>query len=267
MSAFALDHGAAAAALRELRPGAEPIVAYVGKLIVAKGVDLLLAAWPLVLERVPGARLVIVGFGAYRDGLERLAAALGSGDEAGARALAAAGRAEEGGPAGELRYLAAFLDGLAGERREAYFQAARALSGSVTFTGRLEHEDLADLLPAVEAQVVPSTFPEAFGMVAAEAAVCGALPISAGHSGLAEVSEALAAAVPPEAAPAVLPAVRAGGGGPCRAPRGLAGSARAAAGRHPRGAGGRGPRALFMGGRGPRGDRGRPGAPGRAARP
>ena len=29
-----------------------------------------------------------------------------------------------------------------------------------------------------------STFPEAFGMVAVEAAACGALPVSAGHSGM-----------------------------------------------------------------------------------
>ena len=32
---------------------------------------------------------------------------------------------------------------------------------------------------------VTSTFPEAFGMVAAEAAACGALPVVANHSGLA----------------------------------------------------------------------------------
>ena len=50
-------------------------------------------------------------------------------------------------------------------------------------TGRLEHDELAELLPAVEATVVPSTFPEAFGMVAVEAAACGALPVSAAHSG------------------------------------------------------------------------------------
>ena len=63
------------------------------------------------------------------------------------------------------------------------------------FTGRLEHEDLPDLLPACEAQVVPSTFPEAFGMVAAEAAACGVLPLSASHSGLAEVTATLAPAL------------------------------------------------------------------------
>ena len=57
------------------------------------------------------------------------------------------------------------------------------------------------MLPACEALVAPSTFPEAFGMVAAEAAACGALPVCAEHSGLAEVTGALAEAIPPQAAP------------------------------------------------------------------
>jgi glycosyltransferase involved in cell wall biosynthesis len=65
----------------------------------------------------------------------------------------------------------------------------------VHFTGRLEHEDLPDLLSSCLAQVVPSTFPEAFGMVAVEAAACGALPLSAAHSGLVEVSRQLQQAV------------------------------------------------------------------------
>jgi len=43
---------------------------------------------------------------------------------------------------------------------------------------------------------MPSTFPEAFGMVAVEAAACGTLPVSAGHSGMLEVSRQLAAALP-----------------------------------------------------------------------
>jgi glycosyltransferase involved in cell wall biosynthesis len=66
----------------------------------------------------------------------------------------------------------------------------------VLWTGRLDHAELHDLLPAMEAMVVPSTFPEAFGMVAAEAAACGALPVVAEHSGLAEVARTLAAAAP-----------------------------------------------------------------------
>jgi glycosyltransferase involved in cell wall biosynthesis len=200
--AFARDGLAAAAALEQLDPNRDALVAYVGKLIVSKGVDLLLAAWPLVLERVPRARLVVVGFGAYRDGLERLRAALRTGELEAAREIALAGRTLEGEPGRSppLRHLLAFLDGLHGTERERYLRAAHELDERVLLTGRLDHEELADLLPACEAVVVPSTFPEAFGMVAAEAAACGALPISAAHSGLAEVSAALAGAVPEAAA-------------------------------------------------------------------
>ena len=45
---------------------------------------------------------------------------------------------------------------------------------------------------------MPSTFPEAFGMVAVEAAACGTLPVSAGHSGMLEVSRQLQAGLPEE---------------------------------------------------------------------
>src|SRR5262249_41962623 len=85
-----------------------------------------------------------------------------------------------------------------GERRDAYLASAREAAQRVHFTGRLEHDDLPDVLPAFLAEVVPSTFPEAFGMVAAEAATCGVLPLSAVHSGLAEVSAALAPSLDPQ---------------------------------------------------------------------
>jgi glycosyltransferase involved in cell wall biosynthesis len=70
----------------------------------------------------------------------------------------------------------------------------------VHFAGRIEHDDVSELMSASQAVVVPSTFPEAFGMVAAEAAACGAFPISAAHSGLAEVSGVLAQGIPAPAA-------------------------------------------------------------------
>jgi len=200
--AFARDARAAARALARLQPGRDRLVAFVGKLIVSKGIDLLIGAWPLVHEQVADARLVVVGFGAYREGSERLCAALSAGDMREAREIALAGRAlEEGSPgARPLRHLLAFLDGLEGEERERYLAAASGLSDTIVLTGRLDHEELVELLPACEALVVPSTFPEAFGMVAAEAAACGVLPISAAHSGLAEVSDALAGALSPQVA-------------------------------------------------------------------
>ena len=191
----------AADALRELDPARDRIVSFVGKLIVSKGVDLLLAAWPLVVAEVPGARLCVVGFGEYRDGLKRLLAAIGAGDLGEVREVARLGRALEGGPEGELSYLAAFADGLDGDRRASWLAAAPDAAARVHFTGRLEHGDLPDLLPACEAQVVPSTFPEAFGMVAVEAAACGALPVSAAHSGLAEVTAELREALDEDVRP------------------------------------------------------------------
>jgi glycosyltransferase involved in cell wall biosynthesis len=66
------------------------------------------------------------------------------------------------------------------------------------FTGPLEHRHLVHLIPLCEVTVVPSIFPEAFGMVAAEAAAGGSLPLVARHSGLAAVAEGLEHEYPPE---------------------------------------------------------------------
>ncbi|MGZ4309066.1 MAG: glycosyltransferase family 4 protein [Gaiellaceae bacterium] len=118
----------------------EPTVLYFGKLIRNKGVHLLLEALADL-----DARAVIVGFGDYRDELERAA-------------------------------------------------PPRTL-----FTGPLEHRHLVHLLPLADVAVVPSIFPEAFGMVAAEAAAAGCLPLVARHSGLQEIAEGLEAGYPPEA--------------------------------------------------------------------
>jgi glycosyltransferase involved in cell wall biosynthesis len=43
--------------------------------------------------------------------------------------------------------------------------------------------------------VVPSVMPEAFGMVAAEAAACGVLPVVPDHSGIGEAGKAIEEAI------------------------------------------------------------------------
>ncbi len=167
-------------------------IVFVGKLIVSKGVDLLITAWPLVRQRHPDAQLRIAGFGEYEEGLRRLLAALDRGDLDDAREVAKLGRGLEGGEEAPLPILSAFLS----DPPEGYVDAARGIGESIEFIGRLEHDEVAELLPGAEALVMPSTFPEAFGMVAAEAAASGVLPVSAGHSGMREVSRELAAALP-----------------------------------------------------------------------
>ncbi|MFH0519526.1 glycosyltransferase [Streptomyces sp. M41] len=51
--------------------GAGPLVVCVGRLCRQKGQDVLLAAWPEVVRRMPGARLVLVGDGPDADRLRR----------------------------------------------------------------------------------------------------------------------------------------------------------------------------------------------------
>jgi glycosyltransferase involved in cell wall biosynthesis len=119
----------------------EPTVLYFGKLLYNKGVHVLFDA---LRQTRPKARALIVGFGDYREELERMA------------------------------------------------------PGRTLFTGPLEHRHLVHLIPLCEVTVVPSIFPEAFGMVAAEAAAGGSLPLVARHSGLAEIAEGLEAEYPPE---------------------------------------------------------------------
>jgi glycosyltransferase involved in cell wall biosynthesis len=64
------------------------------------------------------------------------------------------------------------------------------------FTGPLEHRHLVHLIPLADVAVVPSIFPEAFGMVAAEAAAAGCPPLVARHSGLEEIARGIEDAYP-----------------------------------------------------------------------
>ena len=106
------------------------------------------------------------------------------------------GRGLEGGPEKPLEILSGFL----ADPPPNYADAAKAAAGSICLSGRLEHGEVGRLVPACDALVFPSTHPEAFGMVAAEAASAGVLPVSAAHSGALEVSRALMDGLPDEAA-------------------------------------------------------------------
>jgi len=74
----------------------------------------------------------------------------------------------------------------------------RIAPAGTLFTGPLEHRHLVHLIPLTDVVVVPSIFPEAFGMVAAEAAAAGCPPLVARHSGLEEIAVGLEEAYPPE---------------------------------------------------------------------
>jgi glycosyltransferase involved in cell wall biosynthesis len=161
----------AAARLRRLAGWDGPIVGYLGKLIPQKGVEMFLEAQPALRH---DAAALVVGFGSDRDWLAALALALRRGDRD-----AIAWLRDVGGlpvdPDATPRHSSDRPD--------------------VTFTGLLDHRYAPGTLAAMDVQVVPSILQEAFGMVAAEGAAAGALPIVSRHSGLAEVAGALEAEV------------------------------------------------------------------------
>jgi glycosyltransferase involved in cell wall biosynthesis len=153
-----------------------PIVVYVGKLIHSKGVHSLLSAFARARKQT-GARLLVIGFGTFREGLEALTLALSEGDETTLERLAEMGKLLEGGTAGPLEHFE-LSDELLGD--------AAGMAEDVLFTGPIYHGDLPKLLPAADVASVPSIFPEAFGLVAAEFAASGVVPFVANHSGLEE---------------------------------------------------------------------------------
>ncbi|SDM83068.1 glycosyltransferase family 4 protein [Actinomyces ruminicola] len=62
---FRPDADARAALRARYRLGEAPTVVCVSRLVARKGQDSLIAAWPRVVEQVPDARLVVVGWGPY----------------------------------------------------------------------------------------------------------------------------------------------------------------------------------------------------------
>jgi glycosyltransferase involved in cell wall biosynthesis len=155
--------------LRALAGHRGPLIGYLGKLIPQKGVERVIEALALLGS---DARALIVGFGLFREWLVALVTALDRGDaEAAAWLKETSPMRLELGP-DEVR-------------------GAAGLASRISFTGRLDHRFAPEAVAAMDVLVVPSTLDEAFGMVAAEGAAAGALPVVARHSSLAEVAEAL----------------------------------------------------------------------------
>jgi glycosyltransferase involved in cell wall biosynthesis len=145
------------------------MVGYLGKLIPEKGVERVIEAVALL---DPDTRGLLVGFGTHREWLTALVGALTAGDTAAHLWLRTNSTMQL-------------------ELDEVAVSTALGVGSRISFTGRLDHRYAPRILAALDVLVVPSTLPEAFGMVAAEGAAAGALPLVARHSGLAEVASTL----------------------------------------------------------------------------
>ena len=167
------------------------IVMFLGKYLWTKGIQLLIASAPLVLRKHNNTYFVIVGFGQFREVLELMVYALDSGDRKLFEALCFnTQQLFPGAGVENLTYLVEFLANLekTGKIHD-YYELAQGLNLNkrIIFTGYVDHDHLANLLPCADLAVATSIFPEAFGMVIAEALSSGVMPVQTHHTGFIDV--------------------------------------------------------------------------------
>ncbi|MGH7475268.1 MAG: glycosyltransferase [Longimicrobiales bacterium] len=186
----------------------ERVLLFVGRLIAAKGPQAVIAALPLILDRTPNARLIVVGHGPLRETLEALLLALQAGQREVVRTIAAFGRGFESAAEAAtdtvaepvpLPELHAFLQRLEAAGEDAgYFEAARRqrVAERVTFTGYLSHGELRHVFPCCDVAVFPSVVAEAGPLVFLEALASGCFPLGTYFAGMAASIDAAAVALP-----------------------------------------------------------------------
>ena len=150
----------------------EPVIVYFGAYLNTKGVGEILVSFPMILSEIPKARLLIIGYGGYREHMEGILSSMESGDLDDFIAFCQAG---------------SFLDASPDQLRGVFRKISPDERRRVTITGIMEHDQLSEILPLASVSIVGSKCSEAFGMVTVEAMCCGVLPLSNYHSGLADI--------------------------------------------------------------------------------
>lgn len=168
----------------------EEVVMYYGKYLWTKGLHLIIAAAPIIMEKCQNVRFLFVGFGTSLSYFEMIINALNSRQKDKFIQLIT-------NPASygyELdicttRYFNSLLKRLEDPCfSDQYFNVAEnKVKKAIVFLGYLEHEHLNRLIACSELVVAPSIFPEAFGLVGIEALASGIIPVQTDHSGFSEV--------------------------------------------------------------------------------
>jgi len=189
--------------LRSINWQDDQILLFVGRLITSKGIQLIIAALPFILEEYPRTKLIIVGHGPLREPLEALLWAL----ENGARDLVFnivnwGSRLEGSGdrPLKEIQYYFAKLEKEG--QLEAYFDSAQKYISheSVIFTGYLTHQELRYLFPVCDVALFPSVVAEAGPLVFLEAMASGCFPVGTYFAGMAASIDSVAGFIPADVA-------------------------------------------------------------------
>ena len=150
----------------------EPVIIYFGTYLNTKGIGELVASFPAILQKVPKARLLIIGYGGYREHVEGMLSSLETGNVESFIAFCQAGN---------------FLDASPNQLQSIFRKLSPKECQRITVTGIMEHSQLSEILPIASVSVVGSKCAEAFGMVMVESMSSGVLPLGNYHSGLADV--------------------------------------------------------------------------------
>jgi len=154
---------------------------YLGKLIPQKGVHLILATFMEALAQDQDLHLTLTAFGKYREHLALMVRALQKGN----RNLL-----------DQILKLDPFFEDLRryyAHQKDEYFDklshhpSIQKISQRILFTGKLQHEELSNVLPFMDILFMPSLLPEAFGLVAIEAMACGVFPVMSYFSGMKDI--------------------------------------------------------------------------------
>ena len=170
-------------------------IMFVGKYLWTKGLHLILLGIPKVLKQFPKAKFVFVGFGPYREPCEVIINAIASNKLDQLAAILEAKNPLFKGEEGNVKLLQEILLNEKEVLGETILSLGFDIRDNIVFTGIAEHKELIDLLPAMDALIAPSVFPEAFGMVAIEAMACGVYPVLTYQSAFKEISDEVIEAV------------------------------------------------------------------------
>ena len=168
----------------------ESIILYFGKYLWTKGVQVLIAAAPLILTKHPNTRFLLIGYGSTRRYFEAMVETLHNGkQEEYIRLL----EHPESFDVTIDKGTSIFFQSLITQLKEPdfaeqyFYSASKLIQSKIVFTGFLEHKYLKKLIPCADVTVAPSIFPEAFGLVAVESLAAGVIPVQTNHSGFSEV--------------------------------------------------------------------------------
>jgi glycosyltransferase involved in cell wall biosynthesis len=167
-----------------------PLVLYDGRYLWTKGIQLIVMAIPLVLQKLPNARFVFTGFGPTQTYAETLISYLHHGrEELFLESIQHPDLWDSLIDIASVKYLQSFLDWMQDPLfREKYFYTAKnEIKKDVYFTGYLDQPVLSKLIRSMALTVFPFIVPESFGQVAIESFSSGILPLMTNCGAFAEI--------------------------------------------------------------------------------